>query len=156
MKMRTASSKNCGLSIVAFALGRSLLANPVMARGSGGGGSIRVGGGGFHHGGGFHGGRGGFHGGGGGWHGGGWRGGGGYGDDYGYGYGGAALGLGLLGGAIIASQSPYYDSGYDSGYDNYPQDGGAGSSGYCASRFKSYDPGSGTYLGYDGSRHPCP
>jgi len=24
------------------------------------------------------------------------------------------------------------------------------------SRFKSYDPGSGTYLGYDGLRHPCP
>ncbi|WP_398464510.1 MULTISPECIES: BA14K family protein [Tardiphaga] len=23
-------------------------------------------------------------------------------------------------------------------------------------RYKSYDPGSGTYLGYDGNRHPCP
>jgi hypothetical protein len=27
---------------------------------------------------------------------------------------------------------------------------------YCVSRFKSYDPASGTYLGYDGQRHPCP
>jgi hypothetical protein len=27
---------------------------------------------------------------------------------------------------------------------------------YCMQRFKSYDPGSGTYLGYDGLRHPCP
>lgn len=27
---------------------------------------------------------------------------------------------------------------------------------YCASRFRSYDPESGTYLGYDGLRHPCP
>ena len=27
---------------------------------------------------------------------------------------------------------------------------------YCMSRFKSYDPRSGTYLGYDGLRHPCP
>ena len=27
---------------------------------------------------------------------------------------------------------------------------------YCARRFKSYDPRSGTYLGYDGQRHPCP
>jgi hypothetical protein len=27
---------------------------------------------------------------------------------------------------------------------------------YCARRFKSYDPGSGTYLGYDGLRHSCP
>jgi BA14K-like protein len=23
-------------------------------------------------------------------------------------------------------------------------------------RFRSYDPQSGTYLGYDGQRHPCP
>ena len=27
---------------------------------------------------------------------------------------------------------------------------------YCMRRFKSYDPRSGTYLGYDGRRHPCP
>ena len=27
---------------------------------------------------------------------------------------------------------------------------------YCMNRFKSYDPASGTYLGYDGDRHPCP
>ena len=27
---------------------------------------------------------------------------------------------------------------------------------YCMQRFRSYDPGSGTYLGYDGYRHPCP
>ena len=27
---------------------------------------------------------------------------------------------------------------------------------YCLSRFRSYDPSSGTYLGYDGYRHPCP
>ena len=27
---------------------------------------------------------------------------------------------------------------------------------YCARRFKSYDPASGTYLGYDGLRHSCP
>jgi hypothetical protein len=29
-------------------------------------------------------------------------------------------------------------------------------SAYCASRYASYDPASGTYLGYDGFRHPCP
>ena len=28
--------------------------------------------------------------------------------------------------------------------------------GYCSQRYRSYDPGSGTYLGYDGYRHPCP
>jgi hypothetical protein len=27
---------------------------------------------------------------------------------------------------------------------------------YCIQRFQSYDLGSGTYLGYDGYRHPCP
>lgn len=27
---------------------------------------------------------------------------------------------------------------------------------YCMRRFRSYDPRSGTYLGYDGLRHPCP
>jgi hypothetical protein len=27
---------------------------------------------------------------------------------------------------------------------------------YCSSKYRSYDPGSGTYLGYDGERHPCP
>jgi len=27
---------------------------------------------------------------------------------------------------------------------------------YCASRYRSFDPASGTFLGYDGLRHPCP
>jgi len=27
---------------------------------------------------------------------------------------------------------------------------------YCIRRFRSYDPYSRTYLGYDGYRHPCP
>ena len=27
---------------------------------------------------------------------------------------------------------------------------------YCEQKFKSYDPASGTYLGYDGDRHACP
>jgi hypothetical protein len=31
-----------------------------------------------------------------------------------------------------------------------------GSVAYCAQRYRSYDPASGTYLGYDGQRHPCP
>jgi len=25
----------------------------------------------------------------------------------------------------------------------------------CAQRYRSYDPASGTFLGYDGARHPC-
>jgi hypothetical protein len=35
------------------------------------------------------------------------------------------------------------------------EDAGAARSS-CMQRFRSYDPGSGTYLGYDGHRHPCP
>jgi BA14K-like protein len=27
---------------------------------------------------------------------------------------------------------------------------------YCSQRYRSYDPASGTFLGYDGLRHPCP
>jgi hypothetical protein len=30
------------------------------------------------------------------------------------------------------------------------------SAAYCAQRFRSYDPASGTYVGYDGRRRPCP
>lgn len=26
----------------------------------------------------------------------------------------------------------------------------------CQARFRSYDPASGTYMGFDGTRHPCP
>jgi BA14K-like protein len=31
----------------------------------------------------------------------------------------------------------------------------AGDASYCAQRYRSYDPASGTYLGFDGLRHPC-
>ncbi|WP_332123039.1 BA14K family protein, partial [Azorhizobium caulinodans] len=26
---------------------------------------------------------------------------------------------------------------------------------YCASKYRSFDPRTGTYMGYDGRRHPC-
>jgi hypothetical protein len=51
----------------------------------------------------------------------------------------------LLGGALAAQQPYYYRGGY-----------GGDAEQYCLSRFRSYDPASGTYLGYDGYRHPCP
>ncbi len=150
--MYTTFFKTCGVSVVALALGLSLVTTPVdAATWHGGGGGWHGGGGGWH---------GGWHGGGGGWRGGGWRSGyyrGGYGWN-GCGWGncwGPAVGLGLLGGAIIGSQYPYYDSGYQYGYAGYPQGGGGDYSTYCANRFRSYDPASGTYLGYDGMRHPC-
>jgi hypothetical protein len=73
----------------------------------------------------------------------------------GYNYGGAAaagaLGLAtgaIIGGAIAQQQAaPVYAA---------PAYGGGNSVAYCAQRYRSYDPGSGTYLGYDGLRHPCP
>jgi hypothetical protein len=61
-----------------------------------------------------------------------------YGDDYAY--------------------NDYYDGSYDTGY---PVESGVvvssagGDASYCAQRYRSYDPASGTYLGFDGLRHPC-
>jgi hypothetical protein len=84
-----------------------------------------------HHGGGHYGG---YH-----------RGGGGYGI-------GAGLATGLIvGGALAAANRGYYDDGY---YAQAPYAGG-GNVEYCLQRYRSYDPASGTYLGFDGRRHPC-
>jgi uncharacterized membrane protein len=47
-----------------------------------------------------------------------------------------------------------YDRGYDPGYAYGTAPGSDDA--YCAQRFRSYDPASGTYLGYDGLRHSCP
>jgi hypothetical protein len=54
--------------------------------------------------------------------------------------GGLAAGA-IIGGAIAAGQA-----------NAAAQQNAA----YCAQRFRSYDPASGTYLGRDGYRHPCP
>lgn len=82
---------------------------------------------------------------------------------------GAAIAAGVAGviiGGIIASQRPdyyggyYYGYGYPYGYPRYPvyapYPAYGGAVAYCMRRFKSYDPVSMTYLGYDGYRHPCP
>jgi hypothetical protein len=52
--------------------------------------------------------------------------------------GGLAAGA-VIGGAIANSQARANDA-----------------VAYCSQRYRSYDPASGTYLGYDGNRHPCP
>jgi BA14K-like protein len=85
------------------------------------------------------------------------------------GFGGAGLGLAagaIIGGAIVGATQPYgyygnsgYDygySGYDPGYGYVAPYAGGDQVGYCQQRFRSYDPSSGTYLGFDGLRHPCP
>ena len=55
----------------------------------------------------------------------------------------------ILGGAL-AAQRPYYY-----GPPAYAYEPG-GSVAYCEQRFKSYNPATGLYLGYDGDYHPCP
>jgi len=77
----------------------------------------------------------------------------------------------IIGGALVAPYYyPRYYYGYGPAYYGYPYYGGgyyppaaAPGPGYaseagngCAQRFRSYDPATGTYLGYDGQRHPCP
>jgi hypothetical protein len=73
-----------------------------------------------------------------------WRGGWHHGGAVGAGIAGLAAGA-IIGGAIANSQAQGYYA---------PPAGGAVD--YCMQRFRSYDPASGTYLGYDGLRHPCP
>jgi len=120
------------------------------------GGGVRAGGGA-----GFHGGAAGarFSGGGGGFRGGyGNRGGGGF-------FPGAVAGA-VIGGALASSAyyggPGYYAPGYyDDQYDNGPVavvqgPGGDATVAYCMQTYRSYDPRSGTYVGYDGLRHPCP
>jgi len=61
----------------------------------------------------------------------------------------------IIGGALAAPPPGYYGPGYyppPVAYGPPPDDAVA----YCMQRFRSYDPGSGTYLGNDGYRHPCP
>jgi hypothetical protein len=54
----------------------------------------------------------------------------------------------IIGGAIAQSQAQAAAPVYAA-----PSQGSVA---YCAQRYRSYDPASGTYLGYDGLRHPCP
>ena len=61
----------------------------------------------------------------------------------------AGLAAGALLGGVIASQAApppayYVAPARDPAID------------YCMQRFRSYDPVSMTYMGYDGRRHPCP
>lgn len=91
---------------------------------------------------------------------------------------GWGVGAGIVGGVIIGHAltaphyyRPYYARPYyypgpvyyryrtysaptyyrEPAYEGYDDDVA-----YCMRRFRSYDPRSGTYLGYDGYRHPCP
>ncbi|HET7384670.1 MAG TPA: BA14K family protein [Pseudolabrys sp.] len=106
-----------------------------------------------------------------GWRGGGygWRGGG-----WGWGGVGAGLAAGAIIGGVLAAPyyygggpyyayggGPYYAYGggpyYAPAPGYYAQPyGGDDAVAYCMQRYRSYDPRSGTFLGNDGYRHPCP
>ena len=107
-------------------------------------------------------------GGGGGWHGG--YGGGGYRHGGGGGFFPGAVAGAIIGGAIASAPYGYYGGPgyYPPGYydDQYYDQGpvvvapvapeGDDAVAYCMQTYRSYDPRSGTYLGFDGYRHPCP
>jgi hypothetical protein len=102
--------------------------------------------------------------------GGGWRGGGRWGGGRGVGIGAGIVAGALIGGAIAGAPygygygpGPYGYSGYGPGYvddgdvdEGYVAVAPGGGGGSCAQRYRSYDPRSGTFLGFDGLRHPCP
>ena len=100
-----------------------------------------------------------------------WRGRG-WGRGWGWGLGGGLAAGAIIGGALAAPYyygggyygGPYYYGGgphyaapaYEVEPGYYEEGGGGGGVEYCMRRFRSYDPRSGTYIGYDGQRHPCP
>jgi hypothetical protein len=65
-------------------------------------------------------------------------------------WGGVAAGA-VVGGAIASHAYRYPGPAYygppGRGYDDWLA--------YCSSRYRSFDPRTGTYIGYDGHRHPC-
>ena len=112
---------------------------PVVSGGSGGN---RFAGRGGYNGGGYHGGGYRHH----------YRGGGGF-------WPGVAVGVGVGSTYGYYGSPSYYDDSYgyydDSAVAAAPQSDDDAVA-YCTQRYRSYDPASGTYLGNDGLRHPCP
>jgi BA14K-like protein len=93
---------------------------------------------------------------------------------------GPAVGAGIVAGAIVGGMlaspygpygpygpyygpgpyyvgpGPYYPAPYVAGPVVRPGPVYSDAVAYCMRRYRSYDPRSGTFLGYDGLRHPCP
>jgi hypothetical protein len=98
----------------------------------------------------------------------------GWGWGWGWGWAPAAVAGGVVAGALVGSALaapyyrpwpyyyPYYPGPYyapaPAGYyaPGYGPAPGGGAVAYCMRRFRSYNPQTGTYLGTDGYRHPCP
>jgi len=82
---------------------------------------------------------------------------------------GWGAGAGFVTGAVVGSAlanpyyygpyyGPYYAPGpyYGPGPYYYGRAYSGDAVGYCMQRFRSYNPATGTYMGYDGRPHPCP
>jgi hypothetical protein len=54
---------------------------------------------------------------------------------------------GLIVGSIIANPRPAYHGGYRSAWERHLD--------RCFARYRTYDPASDTYVGYDGDLHRC-
>jgi hypothetical protein len=98
---------------------------------------------------------------------------------WGWGVGAGLLGGAIIGGALAApyyyGYGPYYGApyyygpgpyaapaygpgpapGYGPGYAPGPGPGGDAVA-LCVRKYRSYDPSTGTFMGNDGQRHPCP
>lgn len=90
-----------------------------------------------------------------------------YGPRWGWGWGPGAVAAGVIGGTVAAATSPLWAPGYYDYYPGYaygsvyaapaPPIAMQGSDvAYCEAHFRSYNPATGMYLGYDGLHHPCP
>ena len=55
-------------------------------------------------------------------------------------------------GDVLKANRPREPAGGSNAYASMASSANASS---CAQRYRSYDPASGTFLGYDGARHPC-
>ncbi|WP_332122672.1 BA14K family protein, partial [Azorhizobium caulinodans] len=85
------------------------------------------------------------------WGGPGWRGPGYYGPRYyNYNNNGAAVAAGVIGGLALGAAAASAANANQANQAN-----AANWQAYCASKYRSFDPRTGTYLGYDGLRHPC-
>jgi BA14K-like protein len=77
----------------------------------------------------------------------------------GWGWGGAAAAGLLLTAPLWAGGTYAYDEpydGYDGGYDDGAYAYSGGGVARCEATFRSFDPATGTYMGYDGVRRACP
>jgi hypothetical protein len=76
---------------------------------------------------------------------------------YGYGRGGngAAVAAGVIGGLALGAAIAGAASAPPPPVAYAPAGGGADWIAYCSSKYRSFNPATGLYLGYDGQHHPC-